>query len=144
MKRRDVLKLGAVGAGIVAAGGISRTGPRMAGAQPSGAPVVDQLVLTTVVDNVYDVFARQGRLPTIDVQRTRLSAGSTLLAEHGLAFHLDSNRGGDRREILLDFALTDRSLSNNYAVLTVDPARADALILSHGHLDHYGALPDLV
>jgi 7,8-dihydropterin-6-yl-methyl-4-(beta-D-ribofuranosyl)aminobenzene 5'-phosphate synthase len=140
MNRRDVLKLGAV----VAAGALTRSGPRTAGAQPSGAPVVDQLVLTTVVDNVYDVFARQERLSSIDVQRTRPAAGASLLAEHGLAFHLDSTRGGDRREILLDFGLTDRSLGNNYAVLKIDPARADALILSHGHLDHYGALPDLV
>jgi 7,8-dihydropterin-6-yl-methyl-4-(beta-D-ribofuranosyl)aminobenzene 5'-phosphate synthase len=28
-------------------------------------------------------------------------------------------------------------------VLKVDPTKADALIISHGHADHYGALPDL-
>src|SRR5262249_60910884 len=71
-------------------------------------------------------------------------AGETpLLAEHGLAFHLESARGGERREILLDFGLTGRSLFNNYRALAVDPTRADALILSHGHADHYGALPEL-
>jgi 7,8-dihydropterin-6-yl-methyl-4-(beta-D-ribofuranosyl)aminobenzene 5'-phosphate synthase len=144
MNRRDVLKLGAIATTAVAVGGVTRLGPRKAGAQPSAAPVVDRLVLTTVVDNVYDVFAKHGRLDTIDVQRTRVAAGATLLAEHGLAYHLDSTRGGDRREILLDFSLTDKNLSNNYGVLKIDPARADALILSHGHMDHYGALPDLV
>ncbi|MEX2145829.1 MAG: MBL fold metallo-hydrolase [Candidatus Rokuibacteriota bacterium] len=144
MHRRDVLKLGAIAGATFAAGGVTHLGPRTAGAQPSGAPVVDRLVLTTVVDTVYDVFAKEVQEGPIRVQRTRLAGGATLLAEHGLAFHLDSTRGGDRREILLDFSLTDKALSNNYAALTIDPARADALILSHGHLDHYGALPDLL
>ena len=52
-------------------------------------------------------------------------------------------RGGERREILLDFALTQGNLLNNYAALRVEPRRADAFILSHGHADHYGALPEL-
>jgi 7,8-dihydropterin-6-yl-methyl-4-(beta-D-ribofuranosyl)aminobenzene 5'-phosphate synthase len=68
---------------------------------------------------------------------------AALLAQHGLAYHLESFRGAERREVLLDFALTDGNLFNNYGVLKVDPTRADALVLSHGHLDHYGALPDL-
>ncbi len=70
--------------------------------------------------------------------------GDTLAAEHGLAYHLESLRGTERREILLDFALTDRNLTNNYRALKLDPGRADALILSHGHVDHYGALAPLV
>ena len=44
---------------------------------------------------------------------------------------------------MLDFAWTERSLTNNYQVLNVDPTRADAMIISHGHADHYGALLDL-
>lgn len=41
------------------------------------------------------------------MQRTPLRPGQTsLLAEHGLACHLESVRGDERREILLDFALT--------------------------------------
>src|SRR5439155_969846 len=46
------------------------------------------------------------------------------------------------RQVLLDFSLTERNLFNNYKVLKLDPAGADALIISHGHADHYGALPD--
>ena len=143
MKRREFLKLGAVATGTFAVGGMLRAGGRVASAQSGSAPTVDRLVMTNVVDNIYDVFAKGGKLDTISVQRTGLGAGGTLLAEHGLAYHLESLRGSERREILLDFSLTERNLLNNYGVLKVDPAKADAFILSHGHLDHYGPLPDL-
>src|SRR5438132_11772137 len=109
----------------------------------SAPPTVDRLVLTNVVDNVYDAFARGGKLDTITVQRAALDPKGLLLFEHGLAYHLESVRGGERREILLDFSATQGTLLNNYGLLKVDPARADALIVSHGHFDHYGALPDL-
>src|SRR5437899_5227453 len=143
MTRRDVLRLGVVGTGIFATGGLTRVAGR-ATAQSPAAPTVDRLVMTNVVDNVYDIFAKAGKLDSITVERAGLRFGAdTLLAEHGLAYHLESLRGSERREILLDFSLTERNLFNNYAVLKVDPSRADALILSHGHRDHYGALPDL-
>src|SRR2546430_8807620 len=143
MKRREFLKLGAVATGTFAVAGTLRVGGRAELAQSGAVPAVDRLVMTNVVDNVYDIFAKGGKLDTISVQRTPLERDDTLLAEHGLAYHLESLRGSERREILLDFSLTERNLFNNYAVLKVDPSRADALILSHGHRDHYGALPDL-
>ena len=143
MNRRELLTLGAVGAATFAAGRIARLGGARAVAQPSAPPMIDRLVMTNVVDNVYDVFAKGGKLDTITVQRAALNPKASLLAEHGLAYHLESIRGSESREILLDFALTDLNLRNNYSVLKVDPARADALVLSHGHLDHYGALPEL-
>ena len=143
MNRRDLLRLGAVGTATFAFGGIQRLGSAPAAAQTSAPPTVDRLVMTNVVDNVYDIFAKAGKLDTITVQRTPVNPKAALLSQHGLAYHLESVRGAEQREVLLDFALTDGNLFNNYAVLNVDPTRADALILSHGHLDHYGALPDL-
>src|SRR5205823_4676573 len=41
-------------------------------------------------------------------------------------------------------ALTELNVTHNYRALKIDPGRADALILSHGHVDHYGALAPLV
>jgi 7,8-dihydropterin-6-yl-methyl-4-(beta-D-ribofuranosyl)aminobenzene 5'-phosphate synthase len=143
MDRRQFLKLGAVGSGIFALGSVVGSGRRVAA--QSGIPTVDRLTLTNVVDNVYDIFARGGKLDAITVQRAAFArSGDTLLSEHGLAYHLESVRGAERREMLLDFALTELNLANNYRALKLDPSRADALILSHGHVDHYGALAPLV
>jgi 7,8-dihydropterin-6-yl-methyl-4-(beta-D-ribofuranosyl)aminobenzene 5'-phosphate synthase len=145
MKRRQFLKLGAVGSGVFALGAVGRLSGAPAAAQVSAVPTVDRLVMTNAVDNIYDLFAKAGRLDVVTVQRTPLGsgAGAALIAEHGLAYHLESLRGGERREVLLDFTLTDLALANNYRILKIDPARADALIISHGHADHYGALPGL-
>ena len=142
MNRRQILKLGLVASGTFAVGGLTRLGGGHAAAQMGAVPTVDRLVLTNVVDNIYDIFAKAGRLNTITVQRTPVGP-APLLAEHGLAYHVESHRGAERREILLDFSLTDINLFNNYKSLKVDPYAADALILSHGHADHYGALPVL-
>jgi len=99
MNRRRFLALGAVASGMFAAGGLSRMGSRPVAAAASAPPTVDRLVLTNVVDNLYDVFARGGRLDTVTVERTPLGK-TPLLAEHGLAYHIDSSRGGERRQIL--------------------------------------------
>ena len=145
MNRRQFLKLGAVASGAFAVGASPRGLSSTATAQPVSVPTVDRLTVTVVVDNFYDIFAKAGKLDTITVQRAPfVRQGDTLLSEHGLACHLESVRGPERREILLDFALTEKSLSHNYRGMKVDPARADALILSHGHVDHYGALAPLV
>jgi 7,8-dihydropterin-6-yl-methyl-4-(beta-D-ribofuranosyl)aminobenzene 5'-phosphate synthase len=144
MKRREVLRLGGIAGGALALGGVRHLGRGVAAAQSLSVPTVDRLVMTNIVDNIYDVFAKGGKLDTISVQRQPLLRGETpILAEHGLAYHLESVRGAERREILLDFSLTEKNLFNNYQALKVDPAVADALILSHGHADHYGALPDV-
>src|SRR5215470_120358 len=111
MNRRRFLKLGAVTGGVFALGGAMRTGGRPVFAQSTIPPTVDRLVITNVVDNIYDVFAKAGKLDTITVERIRGSIGvPSPVAEHGLAYHLGSTRGSEHREILLDFALTERNL----------------------------------
>jgi 7,8-dihydropterin-6-yl-methyl-4-(beta-D-ribofuranosyl)aminobenzene 5'-phosphate synthase len=147
MDRRAFLKLGVVMGGTIVLGGVSRLGRSMASAAGTAIPTVDQLVMTNVVDNIYDIFAKAGTMGDVTVQRTPTPSpqGSQpmLLSEHGLAYHLASVRGMERKEVLLDFAWTDQTLTTNYQVLKVDPTAAEALIISHGHADHYGALPSL-
>jgi 7,8-dihydropterin-6-yl-methyl-4-(beta-D-ribofuranosyl)aminobenzene 5'-phosphate synthase len=145
MHRREFMKLGAVAGGTVLLGGTGRFGSLFAA--PKEIPTVDRLVLTNLVDNVYDVYAKGGRIGNLTITRSTLpypyGSDVMLLSEHGLAFHLESFRGDEEKQILLDFALTPRTLTNNYQGLRVDPAKADALIISHGHVDHYGGLLDV-
>ncbi|MGA7624425.1 MAG: MBL fold metallo-hydrolase [Candidatus Acidiferrales bacterium] len=146
MHRREFLKLGAVASGTILLGGTGRAGSSLAA--PKEIPSADQLVLTNLVDNIYDVFAKGGKIGNLTITRNTLpfpyGSDVSLLSEHGLAFHLQSFRGAEEKQILLDFALTPRTLTNNFKGLRVDPARADALIISHGHVDHYGGLLDVV
>jgi 7,8-dihydropterin-6-yl-methyl-4-(beta-D-ribofuranosyl)aminobenzene 5'-phosphate synthase len=142
MHRREFLKLGAIAGGTVLLGGTGRFGSLLAA--PKEVPTVNQLIVTNLVDNIYDIFAKGGKIGNVTVTRNTLpfpyGSDVMLLSEHGLAFHLQSFRGAEQKQILLDFALTPRTLTNNYQGLKVDPAQADALIISHGHVDHYGGL----
>ena len=46
---------------------------------------MDRLILTNVVDNIYDIFAKGGKLDAITVQRAAFArSGDTLLSQHGL------------------------------------------------------------
>ena len=40
----------------------------------------------------------------------------------------------------MDFGFTPEALNNNASLLAVDPSELDALVLSHGHYDHFGGL----
>ncbi|MGH9005372.1 MAG: MBL fold metallo-hydrolase, partial [Acidimicrobiia bacterium] len=62
----------------------------------------------------------------------------------GIGFHLESTQGGQTRNYLLDYGLSETAALDNMAFLKIDPASVDALILSHGHYDHFGGLVALL
>ena len=63
-------------------------------------------------------------------------AGFGCVSEHGFALWIDT---GDKH-ILLDTG-QGSALAGNVRALGVDLGRTDALVLSHGHYDHTGAVP---
>ena len=54
--------------------------------------------------------------------------------------HAELRRGNETRNILIDFGYTPETLNNNMSILKIDPATFDALVLSHGHFDHFGGM----
>jgi 7,8-dihydropterin-6-yl-methyl-4-(beta-D-ribofuranosyl)aminobenzene 5'-phosphate synthase len=65
---------------------------------------------------------------------------ATLRGEWGLAMHAESRAGAETRNILVDFGYTPETLLNNLSILKIDADKLDALVLSHGHYDHFGGL----
>jgi 7,8-dihydropterin-6-yl-methyl-4-(beta-D-ribofuranosyl)aminobenzene 5'-phosphate synthase len=44
------------------------------------------------------------------------------------------------RNVMIDFGYTPEVLLNNLEILQINPATFDALVLSHGHYDHFGGM----
>ena len=51
-----------------------------------------------------------------------------------------SQRGDEARALMLDYGYTPDVLINNMGIVGVDVKKIDALIVSHGHFDHFGGL----
>jgi len=141
LSRRELLCTG----GGAALGWLLTALTREAGAAQAAelgaVPEIDRLAVRVVIDSFELAIAPNTRVGAVEVERFGVPpAGRSLLEEFGLAMHLESQRGGERRNLLLDFGFTAGTLNNNLAMLEIDTRQIDALILSHGHYDHFGGL----
>jgi 7,8-dihydropterin-6-yl-methyl-4-(beta-D-ribofuranosyl)aminobenzene 5'-phosphate synthase len=142
LNRRGFLQSTAALGGSLLASRLGRTA-RAAAAPVIDAPVVDRVVVREITDNAHDIFLRPLERPGLSVQRPNpggAAQGKTLESEWGLALHIESVKGSESRRYLLDYGFTSDVYANNLDLLKIDPAAVDALILSHGHFDHYGGL----
>jgi 7,8-dihydropterin-6-yl-methyl-4-(beta-D-ribofuranosyl)aminobenzene 5'-phosphate synthase len=143
--RRDFLKSSAVLASTaVTCGGIVRAeGVR---ALPIEVPVVDRLAVRVLLDSSHDIFLGVQEVNGVEVQRAPRGTDFRRILHNqwGLSLLLESERADEARTLLLDFGYTPDALINNMDLLGADPSRIEALILSHGHYDHFGGLIGLL
>lgn len=140
-RRRDFLKSSAALAGTAVACGsaIRAHGVRAAAIE---IPVVDHLAVRVLLDSSHDIFLGTEEVNGVQVQRARGGSDfrKILHNQWGLSLLLESQRADEPRTLLLDFGYTAEALTNNIELLGVDPHTISALILSHGHYDHFGGL----
>ncbi|MDH2350525.1 MBL fold metallo-hydrolase [Bradyrhizobium sp. SSUT112] len=116
-----------------------------AGAVTGSLPELDRVAVRIVIDSYQFAVAPSRKLPNLDIQHFGWGLSDkpprkTLVSEFGLAMQVESRRGNETRNILVDFGFTPEALLNNTSLLGIDPAAIDALVLSHGHQDHFGGL----
>ena len=88
----------------------------------------------------HDGTAIVQRSATEDASGNRVS----VLAEHGFSAVVSLTAGGQSRKALFDFGFSATGALQNARTLGVDLAAIEALVLSHGHMDHHGGLPAFV
>jgi 7,8-dihydropterin-6-yl-methyl-4-(beta-D-ribofuranosyl)aminobenzene 5'-phosphate synthase len=147
MHRRDVVcGGGAAMFSAIVATLLGSSKPVRAEAISGSVPELDGVAIRVVVDSYQFAVAPSRKLADVDIQHFGwgLSAdkppGKTLISEFGLSMHAETRRGTETRRVLVDFGFTPEALVNNVNLVGIDPARLDALVLSHGHYDHFGGL----
>ncbi len=107
-------------------------------------PAVDGVEITTIMDNSLDLLLSSTpiaqRFPLQDDAFTR----DQLRAEHGASFLVTVIDQGKRSTILFDTGVTPDGALHNIAVLGIDLSTVQAIVLSHGHIDHTRGLDGIL
>lgn len=120
--------------------------PARAEAISGKVPEIDRVAVRVVVDSYQFAVAPNRKLSDVEIEHFGWGIGggklpgTTLVSEFGLSMHVESRRGAETRNVLMDFGFTPNALVNNTSLVGIDPAALDALVLSHGHYDHFGGL----
>ena len=101
----------------------------------------DRIEIVVLADNYADVLLESTETVTRPPKaRDGLVFEDTLVAEHGLSLLVRVSRNGETREVLLDAGYSSVGVPHNLDRLGISLERVEAVVLSHGHMDHTGAL----
>ena len=144
IERREFLKASAAFAAASAAGGFGCV--EIASAQAIQPPTVDQLRIRVLIDGSFNLFLRPGQVKNVKIEPAPRNADyrRTLHNQWGLSLLLETQQAAEQRTVLLDFGYTPEALLNNMEMVGADPKKIEALVVSHGHFDHYGGLLGLL
>jgi 7,8-dihydropterin-6-yl-methyl-4-(beta-D-ribofuranosyl)aminobenzene 5'-phosphate synthase len=102
---------------------------------------VDKIEIVTLMDNYVDLLLGS----TAVITRPPRAKGEeiptdTFLAEHGLSLLVTVFEGKEKHTVLFDTGYTEIGVPHNLEMLGLDLKGVEAIVLSHAHMDHTGAL----
>jgi len=110
-----------------------------------GLAEVDSVEITILMDNYVDLLMVSGEIAKQPrVGDTVGEKQSRLIAEHGFCALVTVIADGQRESILFDAGLSPDGVLHNIDILETPLADVRAIVLSHGHADHTGALIGLL
>jgi 7,8-dihydropterin-6-yl-methyl-4-(beta-D-ribofuranosyl)aminobenzene 5'-phosphate synthase len=121
--------------------------------QPIPLETVDSVEITTLMDNVTDVFMpdqgpahRYG--PPHRAAPCSLMAGGVgldaLVAEHGFSMLVTVVKDGTEHRVLFDAGTSPDGVVENMRRLDIDPGSIETIVCSHGHFDHTTGIDGLI
>ncbi|MFC1893301.1 MBL fold metallo-hydrolase [Chloroflexota bacterium] len=115
---------------------------------PVGLEKADRVEITSIVDNYTDSLLASSEVKSDMVTRAshRREGGAqaeALLAEHGLSLLVKLFTNTQEHAVLFDGGRTKVTIRHNLRALNIDLTGLEAIILSHGHADHYGGLREV-
>jgi 7,8-dihydropterin-6-yl-methyl-4-(beta-D-ribofuranosyl)aminobenzene 5'-phosphate synthase len=140
LKRREVLKASA--AVVAVSASATLWGTDFARAAAVSPPVVDRLAVRVLIDGAVNNFLRPAEVKGVKLEPPPRAPNyrRALHNQWGLSLYLESQRGNEQRSVMVDFGYTPDALINNMELVGADPRKLEALIVSHGHYDHFGGL----
>lgn len=107
--------------------------------------VVDRVEILTLIDNYVDILLPSTEIMTRPpLAREGKILSDTLLAEHGLSLLVTVHQGEKRHSILFDTGYTKIGVLHNVEQLGINIKEIEAIVLSHGHMDHTGSLYNIL
>jgi 7,8-dihydropterin-6-yl-methyl-4-(beta-D-ribofuranosyl)aminobenzene 5'-phosphate synthase len=116
----------------------------------SGIKPVDGLEVSVLVDNVVDTLSTvpsgvANELAVLRGNGMMVSSGhARCCANHGLSLVITAGIGSDIQIVLFDTGPEAYTLARNGDRLQTPFAEVGAIVLSHGHWDHGGGLPEAI
>ncbi len=102
---------------------------------------VEQVEILSLSDNYNDLTTMDSdQVVTRALPVRDMEIKSSILAEHGFSAVVRTLRGEEPHKLLFDFGLSKVVAPYNADKLGVDLSAIEAAVLSHGHMDHFGAL----
>jgi 7,8-dihydropterin-6-yl-methyl-4-(beta-D-ribofuranosyl)aminobenzene 5'-phosphate synthase len=136
-------------------GEVAWSAPRLAdgpAVDPVRLPEVDQVTVTTMIDNTYDALLASaegisrtpmGSGPVAAGQFTDGATYAGLRAEHGFSALVTARTGDTSSTLLFDTGASPDGLAVNAERLGIDVGDLQGVVLSHGHYDHTGGFDGL-
>jgi len=140
MNRRDFLKVSAATGAALIVGEALKGGGEVAYGSIK-IPEVEKATITIITDNYFDALRPDYKVAT----RYKMKPGSSIYnsnlhSEHGLSYYIETVVNGKSHSFMFDYGVDLQGVSRNMELLNIDFKALEALGLSHGHFDHWGAL----
>jgi 7,8-dihydropterin-6-yl-methyl-4-(beta-D-ribofuranosyl)aminobenzene 5'-phosphate synthase len=101
----------------------------------------DGVRVTVLDENFIDILLPStDRITRYGMDQHFSSKYGEILAENGLCCYVETFSAGSVTTVLFDTGLTAPVVLHNAALLGIDLAEVDAVVLSHGHPDHMGGV----